>query len=166
MSCKKIKEFIKSFEGFSSKPYNDTEGYATIGIGYLIAYKSHTKVTKDDIAKTEITWEEFTNGISKERALELFNKKIALYEKAIQRDITVPLYQYEFDALVSLLFNCGPDFLRLNKAPNLYKNLLAKNYEVAAAEFLDITNGGTSGLVNRRDKENKIFLHNIYENNK
>lgn len=40
-----------------------------------------------------------------------------------------------------------------------------KNYVVAASEFLDITNGGTSGLVNRRNKENKIFLENIYENN-
>ena len=161
----KIKEFIKSFEGFKPKPYNDTEGYATIGIGYLVAYKSKEKVTSEDVAKTEITWEEYTKGLSKSRALALFNKKIELYEKSIHRDVTVPLYQYEFDALVSLLFNCGPDFFKLNKAPKLYKNLLLKNYEVAASEFLDITNGGTSGLVNRRNKENKIFLHNIYENN-
>ncbi|MCO6564666.1 MAG: hypothetical protein J6581_04405 [Apibacter sp.] len=100
---------------------------------------------------------------------ELWNysiKKIVLYEKAIQRDITVNLYQHEFDALLSLLFNCGPDYLRLNKAPKLRSNLLNKNYEAAAHEFLDITNGGTSGLVKRRKHESKIFLENIYENNK
>ncbi|MCO6564665.1 MAG: hypothetical protein J6581_04400 [Apibacter sp.] len=74
-ASKKIKEFIESFEGFFSMPYDDTEGYATIGIGYLVAYKSKDKVTQKDIAKTEITCEEFKNGITKERALELFNKK-------------------------------------------------------------------------------------------
>jgi GH24 family phage-related lysozyme (muramidase) len=166
-ASKKIKEFIESFEGFKPKPYNDTEGYATIGIGYLVAYKSKDKVTKEDVAKTEITWEKYTKGLSKSRALALFNKKIELYEKSIYRDITVPLYQHEFDALISLLFNCGPDFLKekVTKAPKLRNYLMNKNYVVAASEFLDITNGGTSGLVNRRNKENKIFLENIYENN-
>ncbi|WP_185145377.1 lysozyme [Apibacter muscae] len=167
-ATEKIKEFIKSFEGYYAKPYDDTKGYATIGIGYLIDYKSYTKVTQADIAKTEITWKEFTNGISEKRALELMNKKITKYENSIYRDITVPLYQYEFDALISLLFNCGPDFLKdkITKAPKLRSNLINKKYEAAANEFLDITNSGTPGLVKRRKHENKIFLENIYENNK
>jgi GH24 family phage-related lysozyme (muramidase) len=150
MTCKggiseKVKEFIKSFEGFSSKPSNDSEGYATIGIGYLIAYKSHTKVTKDDIAKTEITWEEYTNGISEKRALELFNKKIVLYEKAVQRDITVNLYQYEFDALVSLVFNTGQNFLNTKGAgggdTKIKKNINAKNIQKEPMNLLMLPMG-------------------------
>lgn len=79
------------------------------------------------------------------------------------RDVTVKLYQHEFDALVSLLFNCGPDFLKNRKAPKLYNNLLNEKYEDAANEFLDITNDGTGGLIKRRKAENDMFLNNNYD---
>ena len=58
------------------------------------------------------------------------------------------LYQYEFDALVSLLFNLGS----LRKAPLLKSKLNSGDYAGAADEFLDITNDGTTGLVTRRRK--------------
>lgn len=165
----KGKIFIKSYESFKSKAYNDSEDYATIGIGYLVAYKKVENVTKEDVAKTEITWDEFQNGITEKRALELFNKKIDLYEKAIQRDITVNLYQHEFDALGSLLFNSGPNFLNVggvNKGETkIKKNINNELYEEGANEFSDVTNGGTPGLVNRRNKEIKMFKENKYENN-
>ncbi len=161
-------EFIKSFEKIKEKAYNDSEGYATIGIGYLVAYKKVENITKEDVEKTEITWEEFKNGISNKKALELFYKKIELYEKAIYRDITVPLYQHEFDAIASLVFNGGQNFLKegMTKAPKLRKNLMDENYEAAAVEFLDITNKGTPGLEKRRKYENNMFLNNIYEYHK
>lgn len=118
--------------------------------------------------RAKITSNEFKNGISKQRADELFESRIPIIEKAIYRDITVPLYQHEFDALVSLLYNCGENFLidGTRKAPILRKKILNKDYEGTANEFLDITNNNTPGLIKRRKKENKIFLENIYENNK
>ena len=107
--------------------------------------------------------ENYKNGITEEEASILFENRIPEFEKAVQRDITVPLYQYEFDALVSLLFNTGPDFLKNNKAPRLHKKLLDKDYANAPKEMLDITNGGTKGLVLRRKAENKLFKTNVYD---
>ncbi len=80
-----------------------------------------------------------------------------------KRDVTLPLYQHEYAALMSLLFNGGADFLRAGKAPKLYRNLLDEKYEEAAKEFLDITNKNTSGLVKRRKAENNMFKNNIYD---
>ncbi|WP_353150188.1 PAAR-like protein [Chryseobacterium sp.] len=162
-TSQKGKDFIKDWEKYYKMPYDDSEHYATIGYGYLIAYKSYVNVTKTDVEKTDITWKEFKEGISEERALQLFEEKIKKYENSVYRDVTVKLYQHEFDALVSLLFNCGPDFLKNNKAPKLYRNLLGEKYEDAAKEFLDITNDDTEGLVKRRKAENDMFLNNHYD---
>ncbi|MFV0531539.1 MAG: glycoside hydrolase family protein, partial [Flavobacteriales bacterium] len=147
-------DFIKGWEDFESMPYNDSEGYCTIGYGHLIAYNKCENITIS---------QEFKNGITKEKATELFNSRLVEFENAVKRDITVNLYQHEYDALVSLLFNCGANYLKENKAPKLYSNLLNKNYEAAAKEFLDITNNDTPGLVKRRKAENNIFLNNIYD---
>jgi GH24 family phage-related lysozyme (muramidase)/murein DD-endopeptidase MepM/ murein hydrolase activator NlpD len=147
-------DFIKGWESFKSLPYNDSEGYCTIGYGHLIARNKCENITIS---------QEFKNGITKERASELFNQRLSSFESAVKRDVTVPLYQYEYDALVSLLFNCGADFLKNGKAPKLYKNLLDEKYKEAATELLDITNSGTGGLVSRRKAENNMFLNNIYD---
>jgi len=99
--------FIKEWEGFEKNAYNDALGYCTIGYGHLIDKK---KCENINLAP------EFKNGISLKKAHELFLKRLPAFEKAVQRDITVPLYQYEFDALVSLLFNTGSNFLNIGGA--------------------------------------------------
>lgn len=147
-------EFIKAWESFRSLPYNDSEGYCTIGYGHLIA--------RDQCANISVP-SEFTNGITTQRATELFNQRLPDFENAVKRDVTVPLYQNEYDALVSLLFNTGQYFLSSGKAPNLYRNLLSKKYNDAAMEFLDITNDGTAGLVTRRRAEYNMFINNTYD---
>jgi GH24 family phage-related lysozyme (muramidase) len=151
----KIKEFIKGWEDFKPHLYNDDskDHHCTIGYGHLV----HLGPCNGSEPQ------EFKNGITKERALELFDLRIVAFEKAVQRDVPVPLYQYEFDALVSFLFNCGENFFVKKKAPKLHKNLLDKEYEKAANEFLDVTSGGLGGLVKRRKAENNIFLNNIYD---
>ncbi|WP_449632427.1 lysozyme [Rahnella aceris] len=103
--------------------------------------------------------------MTNDKANEVFNFDIIKFEGAVKKAVTVKLYQYEFDALVSLLFNCGENFFSLNKAPNLVNSINGENYELAAKEFLDITNDGESGLVNRRNAEYNIFLNDIYNNN-
>jgi GH24 family phage-related lysozyme (muramidase) len=159
--------FIKDWEKFYSKPYDDSEGYATIGYGYLIAYKSYKTITQSDIEKTDITWNEFNNGISETRAAEIFAKKLKKYEKAVQRDIKVNLHQYEFDALVSLVFNTGSEFLNTGGAKGgetkIKKYINNQMYEQGADEMSDVTNGGTSGLVKRRKAEINMFKNNVYD---
>ena len=149
-------DFIKSWESFKSKPYNDSEGYCTIGYGHLIATDKCENITIPDDLK---------NGITKEKANQLFNERLPKFEKAVKRDITIPLYQHEYDALVSLLFNTGEFFLSSGKAPKLYRNLLNKKYNDAAIELLDITNNNTTGLVKRRQAEYNMFINNNYDAN-
>ncbi|WP_428984123.1 glycoside hydrolase family protein [Ralstonia psammae] len=74
--------------------------------------------------------------------------------------IRVPLYQREFDALCSLAFNVG-DIARI--APGLCRKINSGAYSDAAKEFLDITNGGISGLVKRRRQEHGMYLSGNYD---
>ena len=151
-------DFIKDWEKFEPKAYNDSEGYCTIGYGHLIAYD------KCENIKLPV---EFKNGITKEKASELFKSRLVDFEKAVQRDIKVPLYQYEFDALVSLLFNTGENFLNTggkNKGETqIKKKINNKDYDSGADEMSDVTNGGTSGLVKRRKAEINMFKNNVYD---
>ncbi|WP_369310166.1 peptidoglycan DD-metalloendopeptidase family protein [Providencia rettgeri] len=147
------KEFIKKWESMQLNAYNDSEGFCTIGYGHLISRNKCENMVLDDT---------FANGITEEKADELFNSDLVRFENAIKRDIAVKLFQHEYDALVSLLFNCGSNFLRDGKAPKLLSSINTEDYELAAKEFLDITNNGTLGLVRRREAEKNIFLRGDY----
>ncbi|WP_310556891.1 glycoside hydrolase family protein [Flavobacterium sp.] len=147
-------DFIKSWESFKSQPYDDSEGYCTIGYGHLIARDKCANIIIPDDLK---------NGITVAKGTELFNERLPKFERAVKKDVTVPLYQHEYDALVSLLFNTGESFLTSGEAPKLYRNLLNKKYNDAAIEFLDITNNNTSGLVKRRQAEYDMFINNNYD---
>jgi GH24 family phage-related lysozyme (muramidase) len=144
----KLIDFIIDWEKYRKDPYNDSKDYCTIGYGHLIKKKKCEDIVIPD---------EFKNGIDKKKAKELFTKDLKEFEKAVQRDVTVNLYQREFDALVDLLFNCGAYFLSTNKAPKLYKNLLEEKYEEAAKEFLDIENK------KRRKQNYEIFINGNYD---
>lgn len=158
-TSEKGKAFIKDYEKFRANLYNDDakERNCTIGYGHLV----HSGTCNGSEP------EEFKKGITEERALELFNNRLVEFEKAVQRDITVNLYQYEFDALVSLLFNTGSDFLNVGGANDgetkIKKNINNKEYEKGVEEFRDVTNNGLAGLVVRRNAEINIFKKNIYD---
>lgn len=67
--------------------------------------------------------------------------------------------------MVSLLYNCGANFLSNGGGPKLYSNLKNKIYDAVADEFADIIGGG-KGLVQRRLDEINIFKNNTYKNHK
>ncbi|WP_395489241.1 glycoside hydrolase family protein [Cedecea davisae] len=144
------KAFIKGWESFSSTAYNDSEGYCTIGYGHLIA-----RAKCEDIDLSD----EFKIGITVAEADDLFESRIPTFVSELKSSVSSDLYQYEFDALISLLFNMRS----MRKAPLLIYKLNQADYAGAADEFLDITNGGVSGLVKRRQKEHSLFLQGVYD---
>ena len=76
---------------------------------------------------------------------------------AVNADVTVPLTQDEFDALVDFAFNVGNTALRNS---TLLKKLNAGDYAGAANEFdrLDKAAGQViAGLLRRRQKETDLF---------
>ena len=155
----KGKKFIKDWEQFKPHLYNDAakEKNCSIGYGYLV-HKFPCNGSEP---------QEFKDGIDIKRATELFEEQVIQFENAVKRDIQVYLYQNEFDALVSLLYNTGKDFLNvggLNKGvTKIKKKINLKDYEGGADEMGDVTNGGLEGLVVRRKAEIKMFKNNIYD---
>ncbi len=132
-------ELIKKFEGYSAKRYADVAGKSTIGYGHLIREgENYTEITKDD-------------------AEALLRMDINYAERAVQRNVSVPLTQGQYDALVSFTYNLGEGNLR---SSTLLKKLNAGDYDSAASEFLRWVYAGgkkIKGLENRRKKEAELF---------
>ncbi|MDG1285965.1 MAG: lysozyme [Rickettsiales bacterium] len=133
-------EFIKSKEGFSSGPYQDSAGVWTIGYG----------TTGDVYAySAPVTVEQATNLMSQD--LEQFHRELVAL-------VNVPLKQNEYDALMSFIYNLGAHNLA---GSTLLRKLNAGDYEAAAGQLTRwVYAGGTriAGLVKRRKEEQATFL--------
>lgn len=73
-------------------------------------------------------------------------------QTGLAKYINVPVSANQFIALLSLAYNLGAQGV-VDKCPKMLRALNAKDYDGAADEFLDVTNGGLAGLVARRRRE-------------
>lgn len=159
-------DFLKGYESEIKKDgkhilYDDDLGYCTVGYGHLVEGRKSCK----SISKEK--YEKFKNGLSDKEANDLLKKDIEVRENRIKNIIKVPLYQQEFDAIVSLYYNIE-DSLRQDYT--IMKCLNKKDYEGAGKAFL-LWNKGTvngqkvilRGLDSRRKAESNIFLKGIYD---
>lgn len=129
----------KHFEGLRLKAYADPLGFATIGYGHLIK-----------------AGENFDGGITEEQAHGLLISDIADACCIVAREVTVPLNQGEFDALVDFVFNLGD---RL-KGSTLLRLLNAGDYDGAEAELAKwsyMGNKPSVGLKTRRMAEMDLW---------
>lgn len=137
---------VKQFEGFRAHPYKCPAGVWTIGYGST-RYEGGTPVKQSDPAITEV------------RAGEMLLATLATeYEAAVNRYVTVPLQQNEYDALVSFCYNAGAQALRTS---TLLRRVNEGKRELAAEEFgrWVYANGRRlMGLVARREAERRLFL--------
>jgi lysozyme len=137
---------IQEFEGFSAKPYLDTNGVWTIGYG------TQHGVTKDSKPITSVQAHEILRDECDERFGPVINK------------LKLPLTQSQFDALVCISYNVGPGIL---DSDTTLGYLLRKREWIRAADaFLlydkaewkgEMTRLG--GLTRRRTAERKMFLN-------
>ena len=131
-------DLIKNFEGFSPVPYRDAAGWS-IGYGHYMG-ASPTTSTVDLL-----------------QADALLNQDSAWAVRAVQNDVTVPLSQDQFDALVSLVYNIGA---RAFANSTLLRKLNAADYAGAASQF-DVWNKSSGSvnqaLVARRASERALF---------
>jgi GH24 family phage-related lysozyme (muramidase) len=143
-------------------PYDDnnskkkTENYCTIGWGHLIAGKENCATLA---AENNPKYVVFKNGITREKADAIFLNDLAETLNIVRLCIHAPLYQHEYDAIVSLAFNAGGAFVKFKK---LIAAANSGQYKSCCAEFEDITAGGKPGLILRRKREMDIFNHAIY----
>ncbi len=134
-------DLIKRYEGLSLTAYPDP---ATGGEPWTIGYGTTAGV------RPGMT-------ISSARAEEMLHADLAQFETAVDRLVTVPLKQHQFDALVSFTYNLGEGNLR---SSTLLKKLNAGDYAGAAAQFERwVTAAGKPlpGLVKRRAAERAMF---------
>ncbi len=143
---------IRHHEGFSSHLYTDQAGHTTIGVGHLV---HRGGINGSEPAR-------FQRGISAQEADELLAEDVKKFEKAVLRNVSVPLSQGQFDALVSFTFNLGTGALR---SSSLLRKLNQGDYSGAAQEFASwnkVRIGGnlvpSPGLSARRADETARFL--------
>ena len=136
---------IKSFEGFSARPYLCPAGVPTIGYGATY-YPDGRRVTMQD------------KPVSEADATAMLRSMLASYEAGVTRYVAVPVTQGQFDALVSFAYNVGLSAL---KSSTLLRLLNARDYAGAAAQFPRWNRAGGKvlpGLTRRREAERVMFL--------
>ena len=138
-------KLLGELEGIVLRPYRDSVGIPTIGIGSTY-YEDGTKVKMSDKA------------ITKERAIQLAKNVVKSFEAQVNKSILPTMVQNQFDAMVLLCYNIGESgFAR----SSVVRNFNAGNIQKAADSFLLWNKAGgkvVRGLVNRRNIERTLFL--------
>lgn len=162
----KALKMLKHHEGVRTKPYRDVVALWTIGVGHLMypeqatlpncknAKPGYTGMCREDY---QIRLEDF-RVFSMEEVDGLLKSDLGRFERGVERLITVPLSQNQFDALVSFSFNLGLGTLQRS---TLRQKVNRGDFEGAAEEFLKYTMAGGKvfrGLVIRRNDERALFL--------
>lgn len=131
---------IKGFEGFRAQAYLCPGDVWTIGYGSTVGVKPGMQITES------------------EASVRLREELASIYEKVVNRHVSVPLTQNQFDALVSFTYNLGESAFRHSM---LLRRLNEGDYAAAAREFKrwNKSNGKVlKGLVKRRRQEAELFL--------
>ncbi|WP_374436755.1 lysozyme [Tabrizicola sp.] len=147
---------IAHFEGWFPQKYDDPAGYCTIGFGRLFAKKTCASLTEAEI-KAHVTMDEWANGISEERGLELLSEDLLIARRFVGKVVTVETSADQFGSLVSFAFNVGGGNLQRS---TLLSKTNKKDFSGAQREFARwVRAGGTvlRGLQIRRSCEAMLF---------
>jgi len=131
-------EFIKEAEGMRLRPYQDGAGYWTIGYGHRTGIES--------------------SAISANQAMLFLLEDVAIAEETINKLVSTPLTQNQFDALVSFTFNVGREAFRDS---TLLIELNFGNFTGAALQFQQWSYSNKvfiPGLFMRRCREATLFV--------
>ena len=136
---------LGELEGIVLRPYKDSVGIPTIGIGSTY-YEDGTKVKMTDKA------------ITKERAIQLAKNVVKSFEEQVNKSILLPMTQNQFDAMVLLCYNIGTSGFARSSVVRYFNQ---GNLQKAADSFLLWNKAGgkvVKGLTNRRNIERALFL--------
>lgn len=131
--------FIKAQEGYSAAIRNDA-GHPSAGWGHTLPAG-------------------YTGPVTLPLARQWFAQDVATAERAVSSNVSVPLSQNQFDALVSLAYNIGGGPKGF-AGSTLLKLLNQGDYAGAAAQFPawnKSTGQYNQGLANRRQAEQGLF---------
>jgi len=145
-------QILKYYEGLRLEAYLCPAGIWTVGWGSTF-YEDGKPVKKGD-------------KITKERAEALLPAILTKFEQPVSRHMTVPVKQYEFDAMVLLTFNIG---IGNFEKSTLLRKLKAKAPKAEIAAQFAVWNKAKNpktkvleplaGLTKRRAAEAYLFEH-------
>lgn len=134
-------DFISLLEGIKLKPYKDSKGIWTIGIGSTyLENNSKVKSTTKDLTLNEV--------------YTLFTITSKQYENAVNNFVKIPITQNQFNALFALCYNIGIDGF---KTSTVLKRINLKDTQE------NITEGWMrwikqKELISRRKKEINLYF--------
>lgn len=137
-------DLIKRFEGLELTAYKCSAGVWTVGYGHTSA-AGVPKVEKG-------------MRITVKEAEDILVRDLIKYEQAVTTAVNKLPTQNQFDAMVSLCFNIGPEAFAKS---TLVRRFNEGDIAGAADAFLMWNKGGgkvLQGLVNRRKEEQALFL--------
>lgn len=105
---------LATHEGFSPVPYKDAGGVLTDGFGN----------TRNVIQNRKVS---VVSGLA------TLKNNVGEFEAAINQCVKVPVYQYEFDALIDAAFNLGAPTVC---ASSMVRQLNAGNYQASCDAYL------------------------------
>jgi lysozyme len=137
---------IRYLEGLRLDVYKDEAGIYTVGYG-------HKVLPHDDLFPN-------TNkkSITEEEAINFLKQDLQIAENAVNKYVTVPLNEQQFNSLVSFIFNVGVSAF---SGSTLLKKLNSGDYIGAANEFdrwVYANKNVSNILVSRRATEKTMFL--------
>lgn len=134
-------DFIKSREGCVLVAYDDVGGVRTIGYGHTGGVKYNEHITRAG-------------------ADALLISDLGLFQKGLDRLVTVPLLQREYDALMSFEYNIGVEAFARS---DVLKALNADDYAGVPQRMMAWTRAGNdrTALTKRRRSEAQQFAGSI-----
>lgn len=148
-------------EGIVPAPYLDSAGVWTFGIGHA----ETSGLPPDPRLMPRGMPADWRSTLPE--VFRLFRQRLMPYEQAVHDAVTGPVTQTEFDALVSLCFNIGPEAIARS---SVVRHLNAGNRQAAADAFRAWNkhrDGSgklvvSQGLTRRRAEERALFLTGTY----
>lgn len=137
-------EIIKEFEGFRARAYMCPAGVWTIGYGHTRGVKAGDVVTE-------------------QQATELLRNDAKEAEEVVTDLVKVELSQWQFDALVSLVYNIGSGNFYNSTIRRLINEGCDDEDRLRHAWCMWKRAGSRtlSGLIRRREKEFKLFTNKL-----
>ena len=148
---------LRHHEGVRNKPYRDSVGLWTIGVGHLIATPEQMKMTiaERKLSRCPAEWNRTLTNAEVDQVLQ---DDLQRFERGVLRYCPTGLTQGRFNALVSFAFNAGLGGLQKSSIRSKHNR---GDYDSAADAFLlyRMASGVIQkGLVNRRNDERVMYL--------
>lgn len=134
-------KFLMNNEGVILKPYLDTKGIPTIGVGNTY-YEDYTKVKMTD------------TPITQARAMELFKFILRQFEMTVYSNTRDDINQNQFDSLTSLCYNIGQQAF---KNSTLVKRINARASDQSVKNAFLMWNKPAE-IMKRRKREVELYF--------